>query len=159
IESFGRTQMMHHGIPSYGLYTLAKPNEGKFRDQGAELEKEFRRRVKNLEQFLRTLIVPDKEELSANPFFDSYVVLTVDEPRLRTPTQPEPETFRAVKRHLVAPLRDPQLGAHSHICIHRLEWRGHGGVFADGKRRPAVPDPSEGMRPHWRCPIHLSSPS
>lgn len=147
LESFGRTQMMHHGIPTYELLLRTDQKQYKI------LVDEFRQRVKTIQQFLHLLLYPNcmcdpelsqaREQKSALRYFrDSYVLLSIDKERprqlihpsadplllkgavsnakddgLRT-RSPEPETISVV-RDSIAYFRDFQHDA-SHMQFNRI---------------------------------------
>lgn len=92
IEAFGRTQMMHHGIPTYEL--LKKVDE----ERHDTLVEEFRTRVNALQKFLEKLLFMDTGSTSsgnaATPdallpdsairyFLDSYIILAADKEQPR----------------------------------------------------------------------------
>jgi hypothetical protein len=92
IESFGRTQMMHHGIPTYEL--LEKVDK----ERRETLVNEFKMRVLALRNFLKKLLFLDSDstlsESTGKPnvlpsnnairyFRDSYVILTADKEQPR----------------------------------------------------------------------------
>jgi hypothetical protein len=105
VESFGRPQMVHHGMISSD-----KKNE--------EINEEiFERRVKNFNSFLRKLLGYEGK----NNYWDSYVVVTADMPRLRHSSidkisfKDSPASYQAMYT-LVKSLQD-DYKKHNHINI------------------------------------------
>jgi hypothetical protein len=159
VESFGRPQMMHHGMPSYDLYKLAGGADADgFKGRREQLEKEFTSRVSNLAQFIDSLLLLDPaagRDPADHPFWDSYVVVTVADPRLRyrhrgQESEREPLTFRTVREKLIRPLRELDGRAPAHVTIHRQRTPGYAGLIPDADRTPATPDPSELLPRHWQ---------
>ncbi|SDX21936.1 SIR2 family protein [Nitrosomonas oligotropha] len=84
LESFGRTQMMHHGIPTYEL--LQKVDSTRH----DTLVEEFRTRVNALHRFLVKLLCPSTMNTPSTNndeimrfFRDSYIVLAVNKEQPR----------------------------------------------------------------------------
>lgn len=156
VESFGRPQMMHHGIPSYDIFRLA-PEDSAYGQRRVALETEFSGRVNNLKLFLESLLGTESNtarDPSDNPFWDSYVVVTVDEPRLRYRTHDstgtkQPRTFQLVRDELIAPLLKLDTGKFEHVCVHRQLFPGYKGLLAPDLT-PETADPSEKLPDHWR---------
>lgn len=96
LDSFGRTQMMHHGVPTYELLKVIAP------DAYETLTKDFATRVSALKDFLEMLLLgAQHEKTDKTKFFrDSYVVVTADKERSRQPTENSgnSETLREMKK-------------------------------------------------------------
>ncbi len=158
VESFGRPQMMHHGLPTYDLYRILETRASQCKDQREQLLREFQGRVSNLARFVESLLLLKARDAGRNyadhPFWDSYVVVSLDQPRLRyrdhkMDYQGQPLTFGIVRDQLVDPLRVIDSEQAGHICVHHEPALGYTGLFHDPDSVPSVADPTSQFARHW----------
>lgn len=156
VESFGRPQMVHHGIPSSYKNPDDKEHGANSSGQQKEMEEMgriFQGRVKNLKLFLSKLLYIERgESPELNYYWDSYVVVTADMPRLRhlqRIDEPKPWAYTCVNKKLVKLLQGIEGLKYNHIHVHRQKKMGYEELIADEKFRPSN-DPSKYLSPHWR---------
>ncbi len=152
VESFGRSQMMHHGMPTYSLYDLgdARHGTGDFKARKGQLERDFSIRVADMAYFMKTLLdVSPPHSDCEKGFCDSYVLVSVDVPRLRYPKPDSAKTYQVAVDELVAPLIVDQLDQYQHVACNWQE-EGYDNLYKERDTAPLDPDPAAGLPPCWR---------
>ena len=86
VESFGRTQMMHHGTPTYDVFSF----DSQMAETRSLLESRFQHRVTSLYTFLELICVERKRREIA----DSYIVITMENVRARRTGAIQPASRR-----------------------------------------------------------------
>jgi hypothetical protein len=143
LECFGRSQMMHHGVPSFEAFDddflnkLEPAHDGRksflgLRDQ---IETQFESRVSGLKQFLRLLmhIEPNKSRPAVEQFFsDSYLCITVGgQPRVRvSPDAIAPPTDLRTIQCLKELVKVASVTRRNCRCVvqHRQSGPGYAGI-------------------------------
>ena len=106
LECFGRPQTMHHGIPTYDVFSLDGSVEANFHKKN--LESEFKKRVELLGKFLKVLIGGARTVTTSElcrydvGFGESFLCITVGGPPAHRYKQapipmPSSETYSAIK--------------------------------------------------------------
>ena len=85
VESFGRPQMMHHGLPTYDLYRILETRASQCKDQREQLLREFQGRVSNLARFVESLLLLKARDAGRN--YADHPFLGFVRCRLPRPTQ------------------------------------------------------------------------
>ncbi len=147
VESFGRPQMVHHGILS------------SHKNERSEVHH------KNLWRFLKELLYiggrrNPKPPAPLNHYWDSYVVVTVDEPRFRhlMPIDKlnlkhlESKLYKYAYLLVKSLQRIAEVTKINHIYIHHQNNRGYANLISCENLIPTVPDSSSPINPsaHWR---------
>lgn len=152
VESFGRPQMVHHGIPS----SYKNPDDrkgGAEHNKQQEMGKIFQGRVENLKLFLTKLLhIENNNSPDINHYWDSYVVVTADLPRLRHLQRNDAEkpwAYTCVNENLVRPLQSIDESKYTHIHVHRQKKIGYIELIVDEKLCPSN-DPSKNLSHQWR---------
>lgn len=137
VESFGRPQMVHHGIPS-------------------SYEKRLEGRSKGLWRFLKELLHMGKRMPAPN-YWDSYIIVTADKPRLRHHLRSIDNTtlLKSCKSYKYAYLlikslqRIGEEQKLQHICLHHQKNEEYKDLISEKNLVPE-PDPSTNLSAHWR---------
>lgn len=131
VESFGRPQMVHHGEPSYN-------------EKGNISYKQ----IYNLKVFFTELLGTEKTTSSLKNYWDSYIVVSVNKPSYRHQnTQNHKNELLSMFEELIKNERNAF--DHNHINIRlQSKKKGYSQLIAD-EARP-TPDPSDGLRKHWK---------
>lgn len=137
IESFGRPQMVHHGVPSYD-YSEDKNN----------VISKFKIRIKHLEDFLKTLICNNLDDQQAYFYLDSYVIITIDKPRARHGIRTNLETLKSINKLVTSLTNDKS--KHSRIIFQ--DERTYSDIIKNSKIKFSD-NPSKSLPKHWK-PIH-----
>ncbi len=136
VESFGRPQMVHHGMISSDKKTD---------------EKAFKRSVKNLKLFMSQLLKPVPLN-TVKSYWDSYIVITADTPRLRHSPVGKPilknlpssysEMFNLVKSF------EKTYKEYDHVHIVSQKPGEGYNLIKEDQYKP-YPKPLEQFMPHW----------
>lgn len=135
VESFGRPQMVHHGMTS-------AENEQKG---------EFKGQAYNLTKFIKALLRIEKEQDIDDFYWDSYVIVTADKPRLRhrsSNDEVKPDAYLIIE-DLVRLLGDIDITKHTHITVRLQPDIGYKDLITDIDIQPE-PNPAEKLSICWK---------
>ncbi|MCX7098068.1 MAG: hypothetical protein NTV43_09230 [Methylococcales bacterium] len=172
VESFGRPQMVHHGMLSSKITTEDKTEDkndhadqcradiadtnstGKTKSE----EERFNDQASNLRIFINELLGFDhkNDPLSPNRYWDSYVLVTADKPRHRhlVPGS-ESTSYDVIKTHVIEPLKELIKYKYHHIYIYKQDQASsttnnkYANLIADDFL-PDSGDPSNNLAECWK---------
>lgn len=157
VESFGRAQMVHHGVRSLDKIAPSKeevwPGLDAFNEDIKKLEDQFNSRIGQLEMFLKALLHLDGDvetsnieaemEASKICYWDAYVVVTAGNPRPRYASGTEPGSVGKI-RDLIKILENNNGDKPNHVHTHSQDEKGYGELGID------LVDPTGKLPEHWR---------
>ena len=147
IESFGRPQMVHHGIPSFNKSYLVD-NKQSQNNYYKNIKNEYKNQGKNLNLFLKLLLNFKRNRLSvADNYWDSYVVIAVNKYRPRHKNNPDNQIYLKVEKDLMEMFEKNKNDKYINF---RYQKHKRSKLYFKNKENIPEDNPAALLSKHWR---------